>query len=246
MSNRRGLILQHGDDGPAGILADWLAERGIEYETHATWRDPLPGDPSAYGWIATLGSEHTPGADDGPEWIDAEIDFLTGALAAEVPVLGLCFGGQALAVAAGGKVNRADPSEVGWLEIETADPELIPAGPWLHYHYDQLEPPAEAQTLAQSPAGPAAFVLGRSLGLQFHPESTPAIAAEWARQDPQLADADANRLANEGERAAAAAETAARRLFDAWWARAFAPEDETSRMGTLSTAPFSGSGEETP
>ena len=44
-------------------------------------------------------------------------------------------------------------------------------------------PPPGAQTVARSPAGPAAFTLDRSLGLQFHPESTPEIAAEWARQD---------------------------------------------------------------
>jgi GMP synthase-like glutamine amidotransferase len=224
---RRGLILQHGVDGPAGIFGEWLAEREIDHETHATWREPLPSDPSAYGWIATLGSEHTPGSPDAPAWVDAEIDFLRSAVVADVPVLGLCFGGQALAVAAGGAVQRAEPAEIGWLEVGTADTELIPAGPWLHYHYDQLEPPADATTIAYSPSGPAAFVLGRSLGLQFHPESTPEIAAGWAAQDPQLANGDAERLAAEGRAAAPDAEIAARQLFDAWW-----------KMGTLSTARF--------
>ena len=57
--------------------------------------------------------------------------------------------------------------------------------------------------VAWSPAGPAAFVLGASLGLQFHPESTPEIGVEWARLDsaqlerlgidgPGLLDVDAN------------------------------------------------------
>jgi GMP synthase-like glutamine amidotransferase len=224
---RRGLILQHGDDGPAGILGEWLAERGIEHQTHATWRHPLPDDPGAYGWVATLGSEHTPGSPDAPDWVDAEIEFLRDALAADVPILGLCFGGQALAVAAGGDVHAAEPAEIGWVEVVTEEPELVPAGPWLHYHYDQLEPPAEATTVAHSPSGPAAFTLGRSLGLQFHPESTPDIAAGWAAQDPKLVDGEAERLAAEGRAAAPDAEAAARLLFDAWW-----------KMGTLSTARF--------
>jgi GMP synthase-like glutamine amidotransferase len=221
----RGLILQHGDDGPAGILGDWLAERAIEHETHAAWREPLPGDPSAYEWIATLGSEHTPGSPDAPAWVDAEVGFLREALAADVPVLGLCFGGQALAVAAGGTVQRAEPTQIGWLEVTSSDRELIPPGPWLHYHYDQLKPPREATTIAHSPAGPAAFTVGRSLGVQFHPESTPEIAAEWARLDPKLSSDEAARLAGEGAEASREAEVAARTLFDAWY-----------RMCTLSAA----------
>jgi GMP synthase-like glutamine amidotransferase len=234
-SERPGLILQHGDDGPAGILGDWLAERGIAHSTHATWRDPLPGDPGAYAWVATLGSEHTPGSPDAPAWVDAEIEFLREAMADDVPVLGLCFGGQALAIAAGGEVHRAEPAEIGWLEVTSSEPELIPAGPWLHYHYDQLEPPIEATTIAHSPSGPAAFTLGRSLGLQFHPESTPEIAAAWASLDPKLSPDEAERLAAEGAAAAAEAEAAAKRLFDAWWQRSLiAPPP---RMGTLSTAP---------
>ncbi len=222
-----GLILQHGDDGPPGILAEWLAERSLPYEVHATWRDPLPGDPSEHAWIASLGSEHTPGSPDAPGWVSDEVGFLRRALVARVPVLGLCFGGQTLASAAGARVVASEPPEIGWLEIETAQPDLVPAGPWLHYHYDLFETPAGARTIARSPAGPAAFALDGSLGLQFHPESTPEIAEEWARQDGSrltVAGIDLERLRSEGERAAPAAARAARRLFDAWW----------GKMGTLS------------
>lgn len=216
----RGLVLQHGNDGPPAILAEWLGEREIPWEAHATWREALPGDPAAFGWIATLGSEHTPGKSSAPQWVSDEVGFLAGAIDAGVPVLGLCFGGQALAAAAGGAVTRSAPPEVGWMEIETDDPELVPAGPWLHYHYDLLEPPPGSTVIARSPAGPAAFVLGSSLGLQFHPESTPEIAALWAAQDgDRLRElgVDPQSLREQGERAAPLAARAARRLFDAWW-----------------------------
>ena len=59
---RRGLILQHGPDGPPAILGEWLAEREVPHQVHATWRDPLPARPEDYAWIASLGSEHTPGS----------------------------------------------------------------------------------------------------------------------------------------------------------------------------------------
>ena len=220
--HRLGLILQHGDSGPPGILGEWLRERSIAHQIHPTWREPLPADPAAYSWIASLGSEHTPGHPDAPGWVADEVEFLELTLNAEVPVLGLCFGGQALAAAAGAAIVASEPPEIGWLEVATDDPELVPPGPWLHYHYDLFEPPPGSTTIARSPAGPAAFTLGPSLGLQFHPESTPEIAAEWARQDAsRLTETgiDPLELGRQGAGAAAAAAIAARSLFNAWWRR---------------------------
>ena len=83
-SRRGDRVLQHGDDGPPAILGEWLDERGIEHEVHSTWREPLPSSPGDYGWIASLGSEHTPGAEGAPSWVDAEIEFLRRSLALEV------------------------------------------------------------------------------------------------------------------------------------------------------------------
>lgn len=231
VGHRRGLILQHGNDAPPAILGDWARSRGIGHEVRRAWEEPLPADPGDYGWIATLGSEQTPLADSAPPWVDAEIAFLRRALDRGVPVLGLCFGGQALAAAAGGAVGRSEPPEIAWMEVETLEPDLVPAGPWLHFHFDQFDPPPGAQTVARSPAGPAAFTLDRSLGLQFHPESTPEIAAEWARQDAErlaAAGVDPAALATQGGRVAASARAAAERLFDAWLARVRSDGDRGS------------------
>jgi GMP synthase-like glutamine amidotransferase len=226
-----GLVLQHGDSGPPGILGEWLEARGLEHQVHRTWRDPLPATPGDYGWIATLGSEHTPGASGAPPWVEAEIAFLRRGLDLGVPVLGLCFGGQVLAVAAGGSVGPSVPPEIGWMRVDTSAPALVPPGPWLHYHYDLLRPPFDADVIAWSPAGPAAFVLGPSLGLQFHPESTSEIAAEWARQDSErltAAGVDPEVLEADG----ANSRVAAMNLFDAWWG--MARSHNGNRMGTLS------------
>lgn len=229
---RPGLILQHGVDAPPALLTEWARARGIEHEVHPTWQEPLPADPAAYGWIATLGSEHTPGADGAPDWVDAVIGFLRRALELDVPVLGLCFGGQALAVAAGGSVGPSDPPEIGWYEVATSDPALVPPGPWLHYHYDQLTPPPNADVIARAGSGPAAFVLGRSLGLQFHPESTAEIGAAWARMD--AAQRTGRGFGGDGlfDDPPETARTDAMRLFDAWWELAGDPR--ATGMGTLS------------
>jgi GMP synthase-like glutamine amidotransferase len=219
---RRILILQHGSLGPPGVLGDWLAARGLDSEVHASWQDPLPDDPERYAAVASLGSQHAATAAD-PAWVPAEVALLRQAVAAGVPVLGLCFGGQALALALGGTVRPAATPEVGWLPVDTTAPDLIGAGPWLQFHWDVFEPPASAELLATSPAGPAAYRQGPHLGTQFHPEVTPDIVEAWASSIPDELAAigiGLEDLRAAGARHAPAAREQAFRLFDAWWARA--------------------------
>ncbi len=217
-----GLILQHEEGGPPALFAEWCESRGVPYRVQRVWEDGLPAEAGGLPWICALGSDHSPGAEGAPRWVDEEVAFLSRALEAGVPILGLCFGGQALAAAAGAPIAPADPPEVGWLEIETGDPDRIPAGPWLHFHYDQLAVPDGAEELARSAAGPAAFALGRSLGLQFHPEGTPEIADAWTVTDEERLvplGISPSAVAIEGRESAAAAAAAAEVLFDRWWER---------------------------
>src|SRR5207249_5300551 len=71
--------------------------------------------------------------------------------------------------------------EIGWRELRSHAPELVPAGPWFQWHFDSFTPPSGAVLLADNDIGAQAFVLGKSLGLQFHPEVTPDIVGRWAR-----------------------------------------------------------------
>lgn len=215
------LVLQHGPLGPPGVLEDWLRARDVPYEVHAAWRDPLPPDPARYAAVASLGSEHSAAATD-PAWIAQEIALLREAVAADVPVLGLCFGGQALSVALGGEVRPAATPEVGWMPVETEDPDVVPSGPWLQFHWEVFATPPGAEQLARTAAGPAAFRHGRHLGTQFHPEATPEIVDGWARVEPRLPQVGRTpaELLDEGRRHAPRAADQAHRLFDGWWAGA--------------------------
>ena len=103
------------------------------------------------------------------------------ALDADTPVLGLCYGGQLLARVLGGEVFRSDEAEIGWLPVRTTDPDLVSEGPWFQWHFDCFTLPPGARLIAESDVGPQAFVAGRSLGLQFHPEVTPEIMNDWVR-----------------------------------------------------------------
>lgn len=219
---RAGLILQHEPSGPPARFGDWLRRRSIPSELRLVSEDGLPGDPGAFPWICSLGSDQTPGAPGSPDWVEAEIGFLHAAIDSGTPVLGLCFGGQALAAAAGARVAASEPPEIAWMTIESADEERIPAGPWLHFHHAQFKLPRGARELARSPAGTAAFELGPHLGLQFHPEATREIADGWAAAEAGALTGlgiDLRRLAADGERAETASRAAAASLFDAWWDR---------------------------
>ena len=209
------VVVEHQEDDPAGLIGEWLDVRGIAWAVvHAGDPPPDPATPAA---VISLGSSHSAYAPE-PEWIARHAALLRAALAADTPVLGVCFGAQALALAGGGEVARAPEPEVGWVEPESDHPEL--RGPWLAWHSDSIiaAPPAAVE-LARSPAALQAFRLGRSLAVQFHPEVTPAIWGDWTSSEPEFA----RRHAGDPERfaagiAARAVELRARvfALLD-WW-----------------------------
>jgi GMP synthase-like glutamine amidotransferase len=219
----RALILQHGDWGPPGVLAEWADARGIGFDVHhAEHSGDLPAL-NGQAFVASLGSPHNPSDLDVPQ-VQAEMAWLSQAIEHDVPVLGLCFGGQALAAALGGTIERAPQAELGWCAIRSRVPDEVPEGPWLQWHYDRFTLPPGAEQLAESDAGVQAFRHGRHLGVQFHPESTIEIVRLWAQSDRERLGAlgieDGEALLERGRHHAAAARDAAFRLFDAFWQRA--------------------------
>jgi GMP synthase (glutamine-hydrolysing) len=100
------------------------------------------------------------------------------ALESHLPILGICYGMQALTLALGGKVNPSAQREYG---LATVDPLVAnplfpdcPAFPAWMSHGDRIEqPPAGFIPLARSGNSPVAAMgdLARKyFGLQFHPE----------------------------------------------------------------------------
>jgi GMP synthase-like glutamine amidotransferase len=216
----RALILQHEQPTPAGVILDWLSDRGIGVEhLRVDLEEEIAlGD---HDLIISLGSEFA-AFDDHIPWIPREARLLDDALRRDVPVLGLCFGAQMMARVLGGRCYRSDESEIGWLPVRTSDADLLPEGPWFQWHFDRFELPPGATLLAESPLGPQAFVVDRSLGVQFHPEVTPRIMEEWVHAYPHELDAegvDPDALMRETFEQDASNRERAWRLFDGWLAR---------------------------
>jgi GMP synthase-like glutamine amidotransferase len=214
-----GLVLQTQEDAPAGLLENWAARRGIGLETVRVDRGELP-EPRDHAFAVALGSGAS-AAGSGPDWVARAIDWLRAADAACLPVLGICFGAQALAAALGGSVHRLAKPEIGWVTVESVDTERLPTGPWMAWHEDGFTLPPLAYELASNAFGVQAFCHCRHLAVQFHPEVTPAIVAAWAENDHgdlERAGVSAAELdpAPHATQAARAAET----LFDGFAARA--------------------------
>jgi GMP synthase-like glutamine amidotransferase len=217
----RALIIEHERATPGGLIYEWLADHDAEVEELRIDIDDREVDPRDYDLLIPLGSEYA-AYDDTVPWIAREKKLLQEAAAADVPVLGICFGGQLLARVLGGKSFRAEQSEIGWLPVRSKDPELVPEGPWFQWHFDSFTVPEGATVLAETDVGPQAYVIGRSLGVQFHPEVTPQIMDEWVRVyrhelDDSGVDPDA--LLEETHRNAETAKATSRKLLDAYLER---------------------------
>jgi GMP synthase-like glutamine amidotransferase len=164
----------------------------------------------------SLGSEFA-AFDDSIPFVPREVRLFQDAIEKDVPILGLCFGGQMLARVLGSRNFRSEVAEIGWLPVRTNDPELVSTGPWFQWHFDSFTAPPGAKLIAETDVAPQAFVAGRSLGLQFHPEVTPEIMDEWVRAYPHELEAegvDPQGLLVETRRRAEESRRVTWRLFD--------------------------------
>ena len=165
------VVVRHHEEDSAGFIGAAFEARGARLSTILFPKESALPELDGLVHIVLLGSTCSV-YDEGEAraWIDEELAWLRRADAAGVPVLGICFGAQVLAAALGGTVEHAGRQEIGWVTVDTEDPELIPAGPWLEFHHDRCLPPPGATVLERNDLGVQAYRLGRHLAVQFHPE----------------------------------------------------------------------------
>lgn len=172
----RILVLRHHEEDSPGFVADAFCARGARMDVRLFPDDgPLP-DVSAYDHVVVLGSKWS--VYDTSSWIADELRWLARS---PVPVLGICFGAQALTAAFGGTVERSPTYEVGWVTIDPVPdgPVAIGPGPWLQFHGDRCFPSPVARLLATNVVGVQAFSIGRHVGVQFHPEVDAQQLERW-------------------------------------------------------------------
>ena len=175
----RVVVIRHHDVDTAGFIADAFEARGAELAVHLVPDDgPLPAL-EGVDHVIVLGAVNSVN-DEGPAsvWIAEELAWLRRADRAGVPVLGICFGAQAICAALGGRIEAMGSKEIGWFMVDSVD-EAVPAGPWLEFHEDRCVLPAGATVLARNDAAVQAFRIGRHLAVQFHPEVDGPQLKRW-------------------------------------------------------------------
>ena len=187
---RKLLVLQHVPYEPLGLLDPQLRVSGFRIRYVNFGRHPeLEPDIRRYDGLVVLGGPMNVDQVDRYPHLAREIALLRGALAREIPVLGICLGAQLLAAALGANVHPNAVREIGWYPLELsanapADPLLrhfTPGQPVLQWHaYTFTEPPGAVHLASTASCPNQAFRYGaRAYGFQFHLEADAALVHRW-------------------------------------------------------------------
>jgi GMP synthase (glutamine-hydrolysing) len=185
------VLLLDCDLQPDGAAAFFLPLLPADTAVVRPPREPLP---AVDGWRAVVVTGSRASANDPDPWVGDTAAWLAQAVAADVPVLGVCFGHQLLARALGATVFKRATPEVGFPTVHLDAP-LGPLPPRLTCfvsHEDEVAPHPALRVIAHTDAAPVhAYRHGRSLGVQFHLEYPPSeqqrILRFRAERHPELA-----------------------------------------------------------
>lgn len=189
MGGMRAIFVQQDHVSPVGPLGERFAQQGFEVvefpvvpaerfqEPNVTVEFPTisRGDvliPMGAPW--SCNDEQLIGS-----WLIPQMKWLASAHERKIPILGVCFGGQMMARILGGSVGKSPKPEIGWIEIQSDDPSLVPDGPWFAFHYERWQLPPGVTEIARNEVCSQAFVADNTLAVQFHPELDSVMLQGW-------------------------------------------------------------------
>lgn len=183
------LIIQHAPYEHPAALHRALESQGLASRIVRIFEgESLPKTNEISGLISLGGPMGANDEIDYP-WLLQEMKLMKLCFDAQLPIAGICLGGQMLARTLGGRVTPNEHPEIGWFPITVnekgmQDPLMSAAGvqpKFYQWHYDTFFPPKEAELLAGSTLCPRqAYRVGEhAYGFQFHPEADHQLVDEW-------------------------------------------------------------------
>jgi GMP synthase (glutamine-hydrolysing) len=188
-------VIEHVSYDGQGNVRQALSRAGLRSVTLRPFLgDELPSVTDLSGLIV-LGAPTGSADDELPEQLPRERCLIADAVRHGLPVLGVCFGAQLVAVALGGRTIKDGPAELGMGTVSLtpagqADPVLRSDNSVfdaLHWHRHSYTLPPRAVRLATSGRGvEQAFRYNENVyGLQFHVEINSELAGVIAEQLPE-------------------------------------------------------------
>ena len=179
-------IFRHAASEGPGHFASFIERRGLPWQLIAIDQgETAPASPEAFAGLVFMGGPMS--VNDDLPWIAPSLEMIRRAVAADVPVLGHCLGGQLIAKALGGTVGRNAVKEIGWGDVRVADsPKArhwfgeVSAFPAFHWHGETFSiPPGAERILGNAHCANQAYALGKHLGMQCHVEMTEDMIRAW-------------------------------------------------------------------
>ena len=224
------VIFRHLECEGPGYLETVLQQHQLPHHLIGIDRnDAIPEDINHCSALVFMGGPMS--VNDDLPWIAQELALIRQAVAANLPVLGHCLGGQLISKALGGSVGANPVKEIGWLPVtKMTNPasedwlaELPNEFTAFHWHGETFSIPDGASSILQSQhCAHQGFVTGNTLALQCHVEMTNAMVREWAPLyaheigTPSATVQSAEEITTDIETKIAALQSQADRLYRRW------------------------------
>ncbi|PWB68527.1 GMP synthase [candidate division GN15 bacterium] len=182
------LIAQNCQAESAGTIIDFLSARQIPFREVHTYRgEPLP-NPDELSAVICLGCPISVTEYHQHDYLRDLYRFVANVVRADLPYLGICYGGQLLAGVLGARVERNPVREIGVYTVRLtdagkADPLFASLGssfPVVQWHGDTFALPFGCPRLVEgTDCVNQAFKHKRQVALQFHLEATESLVQTW-------------------------------------------------------------------
>lgn len=180
------IIFRFADIEGPGFLATFLERQGVSWQlVKVDQGEALPETISQYSGVVLMGGPMS--VNDDLPWIPSMLDLIREAVAADIPVLGHCLGGQLISKALGATVCENPVKEIGWGPLAVSRSET--AQHWFgdietfngfHWHGETFSLPERAvHLLSSAHCKNQAYAVGKHLAFQCHIEMTPDMVQSW-------------------------------------------------------------------